>query len=97
MRDQHLERNPPRDVQRALGFADRLRARVAVGARQRQRRAPPSRRKTFADRRVDAVQLGPSLGEPLLQISDGGRAVIVEMRPRGEYLDRLETNAPRSR
>ena len=40
MRDQHRHRNPPRDVQRLLGFAHRVRARVGIGARQRQRAAP---------------------------------------------------------
>ena len=36
------------------------------------------------------VQLEPRLGEPLLQIGDGRRAVIVEVRPRGEQFDALE-------
>ena len=85
-----LNGNPPRDVQRVLGFGDRLRARVGVGARERQRRAPAAADEALGDRRVNAVQLEPGLRQPLLQVGDRRRVVIVEVRARREQLDRVE-------
>ena len=91
MRHQHRDRNPPRDVQRALGFGHRPRARVADRrSRVEQRPLPAAAGEALGDRRVHAVQLEPGLGQPLLQVGDGRRVVVVEMRPRREHLDRLE-------
>ena len=77
---EHLHRDPARDEQRLLRFGDRRGPPVGVGARQRQRRAPSPADVTVGDRRVHAVQLEPRVREPLLQIRDSGRVVIVEMR-----------------
>ena len=63
---------------------------VGVGARERQRRAPAAAVEALADRRVHACSVEPGLGEPLLQVGDGRRVVVVEVRPRGEQLDRVE-------
>ena len=97
VRDEHLERNPTRDLQRSLGFPHGPRPGVAVRARQRQRRRPPSRRKTFADRSVHAMQFHAGFGQPLLQVSDGHFAVVVEVGPGCEYLDRTKPKRRRSR
>ena len=86
-----VDRNPPRDVQRALGFGD-ARARARPRRRSRAISGPPQRppSNALADRRVDAVQLEPGFGQPLLQVRDRRRVVVVEVRARREHLDRLE-------
>ena len=63
---------------------------VGVGAGQRQRRAPAPAGEALGDRRVHAVQLEAGFGEPLLQVGDRRRVVVVEVRPRREQLDALE-------
>ena len=97
MDDQDAERNPPRDVQRALRFLHRARPPVPIRACQRERRAPAAADEALGDRRVDPVQIETRLRQPLLQVGDCGRIVIVEVRPRGEELDGLEAVSRRSR
>ena len=91
MRDEHLGGNPARHVQRALGFSHGVRARVRVGARQRQRRAPPAAEEAVGDRRVNAVQLETRVREPLLQVRHRRRVVVIEVRARREQLERFES------
>ena len=85
-----LERNPPRDLQRALGLVDGLRPRRRRPGSRATAARPSAGREALADRRVHAVQLEPRFGEPLLQIGDRRRIVVVEMRPCGEELDGFE-------
>ena len=56
--------------------------------------APSAAREALPDRRVHAVQLEPRFREPLLQIRDRRRIVVVEVRARGKQLDPLETVGP---
>lgn len=91
MRDQHLRRNPPCDVQRALRFLYRPSARGRVGAGDRQRSQQASAVIAPTDRCVDPVELETRFREPLLEIGDRGRTVVVEMRLGREHLDRLKT------
>src|SRR5439155_9699873 len=75
-------------------FAETVRARVGIGARQRKHRsplAPLAADQALCNRRVNAVQHHAGFREPLLQVGDGGRVVIVEMRPGREDFDRLES------
>ena len=86
---------PSTGIRRAMcsacsASATAARARVGVGARERQRRSPAAPREALGDRRVHAVQLESGFREPLLQIGDRRRIVVIEMRPRREQLDRLE-------
>ena len=91
VRDQHRHGDAPRDVQRPLGLANRPRPRAGVDAGDRQRPAPAPAGELLRDRRVDAAQLEAGLGQPLLQVGDRRRVVVVEVRARGEDLDQLET------
>ena len=90
MRDEHRNGDAPRDVQRPLGFAHRARTRVRIRARDRERPAPAPAAEAFGNRRVNALQQQARFGQPLLQVGDRRRVVIVEMRPRREHLDQLE-------
>ena len=53
--------------------------------------------KPFADWSVHTMQFHAGFGQPLLQVSDGHFAVVVEVGPSCEYLDRHETQTTRSR
>ena len=90
MGDQDAKRDPPRDLERALGFLHGPRPCFGIGAGQGDRRPPAAGREAFTNRCVHGVQLEPGFRQPLLQVRDRGRVVIVEMRPRREELDRLE-------
>ncbi len=39
---------------------------------------------------MNRVQRQPGLSQPLLQIRDSGRVVVIEMRARRKHFDRLE-------
>ncbi len=88
---------PPRDVQRASASLT-ARARAA-GSALASDSDPPQRPpvKLSADRRVDAVQLEPGFRQPLLQIRDRRRVVIVEVRAASRTPRRTRSRAPRSR
>ena len=88
--DEHTNRNSTRDMQRALGFADRRGALVLFRRRHGQYAAPTPAGEALVDRRVHALQLQARFGQPLLQVGDCRRIVIIEMRPRGEHLHPLE-------
>src|SRR4029453_1344203 len=90
MHDQHVERNPCRDLQRGFCFADSLVTAAAVGERVRETFPPLAVRQTRRYRRVHAAQHQSRLEEPLTQLSDCRVVVIVEMASRCEELDRLE-------
>ena len=91
MSDQHLDRNPARDVERVLGFGHGMCPRVGIDARDRQRSLPAPGDVTLSNRCVDAMQLETRLRQPLLQIGDSRWVVIIEMGARREDLDGLET------
>ena len=94
VRHEDAKWHAPRDLQRALGLRHRPSPRVGIRARQRQRRTPAAAREALADRRMDAVQFEAGFRKPLLEVGHGRRIVIVEMRPRGEQLDAIETVRP---
>ena len=74
----------------ARSVSDTARARGGVAARQAHRPNPAPLFVAIHDRRVHAMQRQARVGQPLLQIRDGGRIVIIEMRARCEQLDRVE-------
>src|SRR5262245_34185895 len=91
MGDKHSERYSPRDVKRPYSFVERLGPAGRIGTGKRESRPPSAVRQAFRNRRVHAVQRETSVGQPLLKVCNCGDLVIVEVGPRGEDLDRLET------
>ena len=87
VRHQHRHRQPPRDVQRLFGLAHRMRARVGIGARQRQRAAPASagealRRSARGCCAAPAPPRRATLADPRSPTGCGSRSASASRRPR---------------
>ncbi len=90
MQHEEVERNPRRDAERRLGFADGRLAPVAGGDRVRVGRPWARAAEHIGDRRVHAVQPQSRFTEPPSEVGNRRVAAIVEMAAGGEKLDALE-------
>jgi len=89
--DEDARRDLPRDVQRGVHLPDRRLPLAVVTDPDRDRRPPlVAGRHALDDRRMDAVQREPRFLQPVAELRDRRGVVIVEVRPRGEHLDRFE-------
>src|SRR5687768_5079266 len=91
MRDQILERYMSRQRQCRFGFGDcRSPARFIRGG-VGERADPASVAKRREGGRVHRMQVQARIGQPLGELKPCSLVVIVEVRPGGEELDRLES------
>ena len=74
---------------RSASLTARARA-SGIRARDRERPVPAPAAEAFGNRGVNALQHQARFGQPLLQIGDRRRVVVIEMRPGREHLDQLE-------
>jgi hypothetical protein len=89
--DDEAGRHAPRHLESRGGFADRPRAVGLVRGGERQRPDPLAVDVPLDDGRVDRVERERVLTQPPDELVDRRSVVVVEVAPRGEQLDAVES------